>query len=65
MAMLRVTTFKWEVKDVLKGELQMIKAIAPILLCRHHTKQLLATAEGWALWQELKSLIQDAGHIKT
>ena len=43
----------------------MIKAIAPILLCRQHTKQLLAIAKGWALWQELKSLIQDAGHIKT
>ena len=63
--MLRVTTFKWEVKDILKGVLQMIKAIAPILLCRQHMKQLLAIAKGWALWQELKSLIQDAGHIKT
>jgi hypothetical protein len=47
VSMLTLTAFSWEDKSVLKGEQQLIKAVAPLILTKRHTKALLATQAGW------------------
>lgn len=47
VSMLRQTAFDWEDKSVLKGEGQLIKAVAPLVLAKKHTQALLETDAGW------------------
>lgn len=49
VSMLTQTAFNWENKSVLKGEGQLIKAVAPLILAKKHTEALLATDAGWSM----------------
>lgn len=57
ISMLRVTSLDWTNHAVLKGAKQVVKALAPIILCKAHTAEILAMDSAWTLRCELKDLL--------
>jgi len=57
ISMLRVTSLDWTNSSVLKGISQLIKAMAPVIIRKSHTMEILAMKSPWALRCDLQEVL--------
>ena len=56
--MLHIASLDWMNSSILKGTLQLIKALASMIICKSHIVDILTIKSPWILYSDLKQVLR-------